>query len=184
VIEHDHDSHFRYAGVHAGALQALAPEHVVYVGSATALLAPAVRLGWAVLPARLVAPVADRLFWTAYATSRLMQFALAEMIERGYLDRHLRRSHTVYKRRRAVLLRALARNFPDAQVGGAPVGLFVPVRMPGEARLLRRARDRWIALDGLNEHGLSAQPSGLALGFAASPEATLRRAVNALAALV
>jgi hypothetical protein len=56
--------------------------------------------------------------------------------------------------------------------------------MPGEARLLRRARDRWIALDGLNEHGLSAQPSGLALGFAASPEATLRRAVNALAALV
>ena len=90
----------------------------------------------------------------------------------------------MYKRRRAVLLRALARNFPDAQVGGAPVGLFVPVRMPGEARLLRRARDRWIALDGLNEHGLSAQPSGLALGFAASPEATLRRAVKALAALV
>lgn len=180
VIEDDHDGHFRYGGIHAGALQALAPEHVAYVGSASALLAPAVRLGWAVLPARLVAPVADRLFLTALATSRLMQFTLAEMIDRGYLDRHLRRSHAAYKRRREVLLRSLARHFPDAEVGGAPVGLFVPVRMADEARLLQRARKRWIALDGLNEHGLSPQPSGLALGFAASPEPTLRRAIAEL----
>ncbi len=184
VIEDDHDGHFRYGGIHAGALQALAPEHVAYVGSASALLAPAVRLGWAVLPARLVAPVADRLFVTALATSRLMQLALAEMIEHGYLDRHLRRSHAAYKRRRAVLLRSLARHFPDAEVGGAPVGLFVPVRMAGEGLLLHRARKRWIALDGLNEHGLSSQPSGLVLGFAATPEPALQRAVKALAALI
>ena len=183
VIEDDHDGHFRYGGIHAGALQALAPEHVAYVGSASALLAPAVRLGWAVLPARLVAPVADRLFSTALATSRLMQFALAEMIERGYLDRHLRRSQAAYKRRRAVLLRSLARHFPDAQVGGAPIGLFVPVRIAGEARLLQRARKRWIALDGLNEHGLTPQPSGLVLGFAAAPEPALRRAVGLLKTL-
>jgi GntR family transcriptional regulator/MocR family aminotransferase len=183
VIEDDHDGHFRYGGIHAGALQALAPEHVAYVGSASALLAPAVRLGWAVLPARLVPPVADRLFATALATSRLSQFALAEMIEGGYLDRHLRRSHAAYKRRRAVLLRSLARHFPDAEVGGAPVGLFVPVRMAGEARLLQRARKRWIALDGLNEHGFTPQPSGLVLGFAGSPEPALRRALAELARL-
>jgi GntR family transcriptional regulator / MocR family aminotransferase len=184
VIEHDHDGHFRYGGIHAGALQALAPEHVAYVGSATALLAPAVRLGWAVLPARLVAPVANRLFTSAYTTSRLTQFAFAEMIDRGYLDRHLRRSLAAYKLRRAVLLRSLARHFQDAVVGGAPIGLFVVVRLPGEARLLRRARERLIALDGLNEHGLSPQPSGLALGFAASPEPALRRAIVELARLV
>ncbi|HKP19190.1 MAG TPA: PLP-dependent aminotransferase family protein [Gaiellaceae bacterium] len=180
VIEDDHDGHFRYGGIQAGALQALAPEHVAYVGSASALLAPAVRLGWAVLPARLVAPVADHLFWTALATSRLTQFALAEMIERGYLDRHLRRSQAAYKRRRAVMLRSLARHFPDAEVGGAAIGLFVPVRIPGETRLLERARERWIALDGLNEHGLTPQPSGLVLGFAASPEPALRRALATL----
>jgi GntR family transcriptional regulator/MocR family aminotransferase len=184
VIELDHDGHFRYGGVHAGALQALAPEHVAYVGSASALLAPAIRLGWAVLPARLVLPVADRLFVTALATSRLMQFAVAEMIERGYLDRHLRRSHAAYTRRRRVLLRALTRHLPDAEVGGAPVGLFVPIRLPGEARLVERARERWIALDGLHEHGLSPQPSGLVLGFAASPEPALRRAIAELARLV
>jgi hypothetical protein len=55
--------------------------------------------------------------------------------------------------------------------------------MAGEGLLLHRARKRWIALDGLNEHGLSPQPSGLVLGFAASPEPALQRAVKALAAL-
>jgi GntR family transcriptional regulator/MocR family aminotransferase len=184
VIEHDHDGHFRYGGIHAGALQALAPEQVAYVGSATALLAPAVRLGWAVLPARLVAPVADRLFSTAYATSRLMQFALAEMIEGRYLDRHVRRAQAAYGRRRAALLRGLERWLPDAETSGAPVGLFVSVALrSGEARLLRAARELGMALDGRNEHALTRQPPGLVLGFAASSEPTLDRAVQALAAI-
>jgi DNA-binding transcriptional MocR family regulator len=50
-------------------------------------LAPTVRLGWAVLPARLVVPAANQIFSTSIATPRLTQFALAELIERGYLDR-------------------------------------------------------------------------------------------------
>jgi GntR family transcriptional regulator/MocR family aminotransferase len=180
VIEHDYDAHLRYLGVPGGAIQALAPEHVVYVGSASALLAPTVRLGWAVLPARLVPAVAIRMFATAIAATRLSQLALAEMIERGYLDRHLRRATAAYARRRGVLLRALARHLPGAILGNAPVGLFVPVRIAGERQLLRDARRRGYALDGVNEHTLTKQPSGLVLGFAASPEPTLQRAIARL----
>lgn len=61
VIEHDYDGLFRYDRHPTGALQGLAPEQVAYVGTATPMLAPSVRLGWAVLPVRLTTPVAMRM---------------------------------------------------------------------------------------------------------------------------
>ena len=183
VVEHDYDGHFRYDRPPAGTLQALAPEHVAYVGGASALLAPTLRLGWAVLPARLVEPFANRMFAHAVAPPRLQQLALAELIARGYLDRHLRRARATYRRRRESAIAALERRLPDALVGGAPAGLYVSVALPrgtDEAGLLAAARQRGIALDGVNEHALTPQPPGLALGFAASPEPTLRRAIELL----
>jgi GntR family transcriptional regulator/MocR family aminotransferase len=183
VIEHDYDAHFRYDRPAAGALQALAPEHVAYVGGASALLAPTLRLGWAVVPARLVEPVADELFSTVIASPRLAQHALAEFVARGYLDRHLRRARTAYKRRREIAHAALARRFPDAEVHGAPAGLFLSVALPHgtyEAAVLDAARGRGVAVDGVNEHAIRAQPPGLAVGFAAESEPALRRAVEVL----
>jgi GntR family transcriptional regulator / MocR family aminotransferase len=180
VIEHDYDGHFRYDRPAAGTLQALAPEHVAYVGSASALLAPTLRIGWAVLPARLVEPFAERMFGHAVAPPRLQQLALAELIARGYLDRHLRRARAAYRRRREAAVAALE---PRFQVGGAPAGLYVSVALPpgtDEARVLVAARERGIAIDGVNEHALTPQPPALALGFAASPEPTLRRAIKLL----
>ncbi len=187
VLEHDYDSLFRYDRQPTGALQALAPEHVAYVGTASTLLAPTVRLGWAVLPARLVVPVANRLFATSIATSRLSQLALAELLESGRLDRHMRRARVAYRRRREALVRELARRVPDLEVGGEPAGLFVSVTLAGgshEGAVLAAARERGIALDGVNEHALTSQPAGLVLGFAAAPEPTLARAVKALAAVL
>jgi GntR family transcriptional regulator / MocR family aminotransferase len=179
VIEHDYDGHLRYDRSAAGALQPLAPDHVAYVGTASALLAPTLRLGWAVLPPRLVVPVANALFANVVALSRLEQHTLGEFIARGYLDRHLRRARTVYRRRREVVCAAL----PQAQ--GRPTGLFVSQRLAanaGEEVVLADARRRGVALDGFNEHCSSSQPPGLAIGFAALPEPTLRRALRELVA--
>ena len=184
VVEHDYDGHFRYDRPPAGTLQALAPEHVAYVGSASALLVPTVRLGWAVVPDRFVVPVANQMFASNIATSRLAQFTLAELIARGYLDRHLRRARAAYRRRREVACAALARHRPDWVVGGVPAGLFLSVTLPPgahEAHVLVAARRRGIAVDGVNEHALRPQAPGLAVGFAAAPEPTLRRALQALA---
>jgi GntR family transcriptional regulator / MocR family aminotransferase len=183
VIEHDYDAHFRYDRPPAGALQALAPEHVAYVGSASALLAPTVRLGWAVVPVRLVDPLALRVFATAVGTPRLPQFALAELIERGQLDRHLRRARAAYRRRRALALELFAKHLPDTRAGGVAAGLYVPLALPDdadEAAVLVEARRRRIAVDGMNEHALTRQAPGLAVGFAALPEPTLRRALREL----
>jgi len=185
VIEHDFDGYYRYDQASSGALQALAPEHVVYVGSASALLAPALRLGWAVLPARLVEPVAQELFTTAIGGPRLTQLALAEFISRGHLDRHLRRTAAAFKRRRTALLEALEEHLPEAVPTGTAGGLFLSVRLPAdiaEPALVRAARRRGVALDGINEHASSPHPPGLAIGFAAAPEPTLRRGAKLLGA--
>ena len=183
VIEHDYDAHFRYDHAPTGALQALAPEHVAYVGSTSALLAPAVRIGWAVLPARLVEPVAYHLFAAAIGTPRLTQLALAEFVARGYLDRHLRKTQAAFRRRREALVEALQEDLPQATLCGEPVGLSISAALPDgtdEARLLAAARRRGVALDGVNEHSASPQPPGLVLGFAAAPEPTLRHGVGLL----
>jgi GntR family transcriptional regulator / MocR family aminotransferase len=183
VIEHDYDGPFRYDRRPAGSLQALAPEHVAYVGSASALLAPTLRLGWAVLPAHLVVPVANRLFATGIATSRVSQLALAELIERGHLDRHLRRARAAYRRRHRLAESLLPRELPGAVCGGAPGGLFLHVAFPNgldEAALLSSARQRGISVDGVGEHALTPQPPGLSVGFAALPEPSLARAIREL----
>jgi GntR family transcriptional regulator/MocR family aminotransferase len=181
VIEHDYDAHFRYDRSPAGALQPLAPEHVAYVGSASALLAPTLRIGWAVPPARLVAPLVEHVFATAIATSRMTQLAVAEFIARGYLDRHLRKSAVIYGRRRDALVAALARHVPEAAVTGGAVGLYLSLSLPettDEAKLLAAAWCRGVVLDGNNEHALTPQPPGLAFGFAGGPEGALRYAAR------
>jgi GntR family transcriptional regulator/MocR family aminotransferase len=179
VIEHDYDAHFRYDRSAAGALQALAPDHVAYVGSASALLAPTIRLGWAVLPARLVVPVANAMFADVIALSRLTQHTLAEFIARGYLDRHLRRARSAYKRRRELVCATLP------GVRGRPAGLFVSLPLPDDADesvVLADARRRRVALDGVNEHASRPQPPGVVIGFAAQPEPTLRRGLKEIVA--
>jgi GntR family transcriptional regulator/MocR family aminotransferase len=183
VIEHDHDGWFRYDHSAAGSLQPLAPEHVAYVGSASALLAPTVRLGWAVVPARLVIPVANRIFGTAIATPRISQLTLAELIDRGVLDRQLRRARTAYRARRRLAETLVTRELPGASVHGVATGLFLHVVLPegaDEAAVLASARRRGISLDGVNEHALTPRAPGLVVGFAALAEPTLRRAIRAL----
>jgi GntR family transcriptional regulator / MocR family aminotransferase len=84
--------------VATAALQALAPEHVAYVGTASALLVPTIRLGWSLLPSRLVEQVAGYMAKNVFALPRLEQLALAEFIAKGYLDRQLRRARGIYKK--------------------------------------------------------------------------------------
>jgi GntR family transcriptional regulator/MocR family aminotransferase len=187
VIEHDYDGHFRYDRPPAGTLQALAPDHVAYVGSASALLAPTLRLGWAVVPARLVEALATNAFAIGIAPPRLSQFALAELIDRGYLDRHLRKVRVVYRRRRAALCAALANELPDTVVGGMPAGLFVRVSLPpdaDEAQVLEAIQSRGVSLDGIAQNAVTPQAAGLVIGFAGMPEPTLEQAVAIVAAEV
>src|SRR4051812_3043507 len=170
IIEHDFDAHFRYDRPPVSALQALAPEQVAYVGTASALLAPTLRLGWSVVPLRLVVPVARAMAESVFAVPRLEQLALAELIENGVLDRQLRRARAAYKRRRALVCEEL----PSAV--GEPVGLYVRVPVDDEPGLLERLHAQDFALAGVCANALGECDGGLVVGFAASSEPALRRA--------
>jgi GntR family transcriptional regulator/MocR family aminotransferase len=185
VIEDDYDAEYRFDRGPVGALQGLDPERVVYAGSASKALANALRLGWLVLPERLARPVARGRIAADGGGPVLDQLALADLLERGEVDRHLRRTRRVYRERRDALLAALGEYLPGAQVSGVAAGLHVLVRLPPgvpEARVLEETRAAGIALHGLSELRVSRDdlPAGVVLGYAHLGTPAIRRAVAAL----
>jgi GntR family transcriptional regulator/MocR family aminotransferase len=178
IVEDDYDAEFRYDREPVGALQGLAPDHVVYAGSASKTLAPALRLGWLVLPSRLDEPVAAR---AARGTAVFDQLALAELIQRGDLDRHLRRMRRSYRGRRDTLVAALGSR---ATVTGVAAGLHLVAQTGDAAALAARARARGIAVQTLHEDCTTSrpQPPALLLGYARESEPALRRAAGLLLA--
>ncbi|HEY8584158.1 MAG TPA: PLP-dependent aminotransferase family protein, partial [Capillimicrobium sp.] len=83
VIEDDYNAEFRYDRPAVGALQGLAPDRVVYLGSASKALAPALRLGWVVAPADLVGPLAQAKLYSGHGPGALEEHALASVLRRG-----------------------------------------------------------------------------------------------------
>lgn len=129
IVEDDYDGEFRYDRQPVGVLQALAPGHVVYAGTASKTMAPGLRLGWLVLPARLTDAVAAKARADAH-TSGLEQLTLAEFIGSGAYDRHIRRTRLAYRHRRDRLVAALARHAPGVRVSGIAAGLHAVAELP------------------------------------------------------
>lgn len=182
IVEDDYDAEYRYDRQPIGSLQGLAPEHVVYCGTTSKTLAPAMRLGWLVLPRALADQVATRQRRRGSMPSPLNQLALSDLIERGELDRHLRRQRRRYALRREALLEALAQQLPEAKIAGAAAGLYIVVGLPdgiSEQSVLTAARSRGIALEGVG----GSSPA-LVVGYANLADAAVVPAVEALAASV
>jgi GntR family transcriptional regulator/MocR family aminotransferase len=187
VVEDDYDGEFRYDRQPIGALQGLDPERVVYAGTASKSLAPGLRLAWLALPTRLLEPFVEARREADRSGGALEQLALAQLLESGDFDRHVRRQRQVYRRRRDALLAALAARVPSLRPVGVAAGLHVvlrlPPRWPGEAEVLARAAGRSIGLFGLGwfYHRPSDGPGGLVVGYAAPPRHVFPAAVRALA---
>jgi GntR family transcriptional regulator/MocR family aminotransferase len=184
VIEDDYDAEYRYDRHPVGALQGLAPEHVVHVHSVSKTLAPGLRMGWAALPARFAAAVADEKRLSDLGSPALDQLTLASFLERGELDRHLRRTRPVYRRRRDALLRGLA----GLEVEGIAAGLHVLARLPAghaEDAVVAAAAAHGVAVDALGPHVAGApRPPSLILGYTRLAEPALARAGRLLRPLL
>jgi GntR family transcriptional regulator / MocR family aminotransferase len=188
AIEDDYDAEYRYDRAPVGALQGLEPERIVYGGSASKTLAPALRIGWLVLPAKLLDPVSHEKRLADLSTAHIEQHAFADFLTRGELDRHLRRMRTRYRRRRDTLVATLADTLPETRVQGVAAGLHAAVRLPDtddEQAILAEAERRRIALATMNDARMdSACPPTLLLGYAQAPEPTIRAGVTELAEVV
>jgi GntR family transcriptional regulator / MocR family aminotransferase len=186
VIEDDYDAEYRYDRAAVGALQGLDPDRIVYAGSASKTLAPALRLGWLVVPPWLLAAVADEKDLADCGTARIEQHAFAGFLSRGELDRHLRRMRAQYRRRRDLLLDELARALPEAGIRGIAAGLHATVELPDEydeQAILSQARRRGIDLTTMHEFWIppSTGHPTLLLGYAQLPIPAIPAAVRALA---
>jgi GntR family transcriptional regulator/MocR family aminotransferase len=189
VLEDDYDAAFRYDRAPIGALQGLSPEHVVYLGSTGKSLAPAMRLGWAVLPARLVDPIVYELAAGMIQLPGIDQLALADFLHRGEFDRHLSRMRTIYRRRRDALVDALETWLPDCPVRGIAAGLHAVVELPSadvEEAVCARATSIGVLVQSLTQHALPGYdgPAAVLVGYGPVPEAAIPRAVQQLAEIV
>jgi GntR family transcriptional regulator / MocR family aminotransferase len=180
IVEDDYDAQYRYDRDPVGSLQGLAPDLTVHGGSASKLLAPALGIGWLVLPAPLVDAYVEQKARVAGGGAAFEQVAFARLLESGELDRHLRRTRRLYRNRRERVLEALERELPGAVVEGAAAGLHVVLRLPAgadEDAAVAAARRR-----GVRIHGMRAGRPALMLGYGRLAEDAVPDAVRALAA--
>ncbi len=187
VIEDDYDAELRYDRTPIGALQGLDPQHVIYGGSVSKVLSPALRLGWLIAPRHLTDEIVRAKFLDDVATETLGQLTLASFITSGGLARHLRRVRPIYRTRRNRLLTALAAHLPEIQPSGEAAGLHLLLQLPN-------ALDPDTLVDTAILHGISLEdaaphwadhnpaPAAVLIGYGALSESTLRRGIEALGA--
>ncbi len=128
IVEDDYDSEFRYQGAPIHSLQGLAPERVIYIGTFSKILSPALRLGYMILPPTLTKQCKDLKWFTDLHTPSLIQLTLARFIDERYLERHIRKMKKVYKTRRDHLKRCLKNEFNhQVKILGDSTGLHLIV---------------------------------------------------------
>jgi GntR family transcriptional regulator/MocR family aminotransferase len=185
VIEDDYDAEYRYDRAPIGAMQGLAPDQVVYAGTASKTLAPGLRLAWLVVPRHLVEDVAAAKILADRGSPALDQLAFADFLARGELDRHLRRMRPVYRRRRDALLEALRERLPDFEPTGIAAGQHLVTWLPSdldEAAVVEAAALRGVGVYGVAPYRIGSEgPGGLIFGYATLNERLIAEGVGILA---
>ncbi|MEU2774567.1 PLP-dependent aminotransferase family protein [Streptomyces sp. NPDC007162] len=187
IIEHDYDGGLWYErGQRPLALQRLAPERVVYAGTASKYLAPGLRLGWLAAPPDLLDRLLRERARHGLGPETLTQLAFAELLRDGLLDRHLRRLNSRAGSRRQALEEAVRRYLPGAGVLGPAAGLHAYLQLPrytDEAALVSGALRRLVAVRGgaAFHAGPRRGAPALVVGHAHLPRAGIAEAVRVLA---
>ncbi|MCT2585102.1 MocR-like pyridoxine biosynthesis transcription factor PdxR [Actinophytocola gossypii] len=190
VIEDDYDAEYRYDGHPVGALQGIAPDHVIHVGSLSKSLAPGLRLGWLVVPPALRDEVVAARAHGDGFTASIIQATVAEFVARGDLDRHLRRTRREYRLRRDALIAALRRLLPGSRATGISAGLHVLVRLPegtDAPRLAATAARHGILVRPLDRYRFGStreRPAALVLGYSRLTPHRIEEGIHRLATIV
>ena len=189
VIEDDYDSEFRYDREPVGVLQGLAPDRVFAIGTVSKSLAPAVRLGWVLVPPPLVDAVAAAKRVSDRGSSGLDQLVVAALLESGRYDRHLRHMRSLYARRREMLIESLARHAPGVKLTGLAAGFHAVAHLPhsaDEQAVVAAARERSVGLYGMAPYRGTAvaAPPQLVLGFGNVGERAIESGVATVADLL
>jgi GntR family transcriptional regulator/MocR family aminotransferase len=193
IIEDDYDSEFRHDGPPLSAMQGLAPDApVLYLGTFSKTMFPALRIGFMVVPAALAPPLRALLAAAAPQGRTAEQRALAEFLRGGHFALHLRRMRRLYRQRRDALVAALEAQLGTvATVHGGSAGMHLALQLNDptldDAAIAARALEQGIVAHALSSHATGARANGwngFLLGYAQVPAAHSDALVRKLAALV
>lgn len=189
IVEDDYDSELRYAGHPFPSLQGLDPARVLYLGSFSKILFPSLRLGYAVLPGRLVQAFVGARALIDRHPPTAEQHVLAAFMQGGHLEAHVRRIRTVYAARRAALVDALKLRLPKgASLQTSDQGMHLVVWLGvglDDVALAADAAAAGIAVRPTSPMYASGRGrSGLILGFGGFTEAQIEAAVATLARIM
>jgi GntR family transcriptional regulator/MocR family aminotransferase len=190
VLEDDYDGEYRYEGRPVPSLQGLdAAGRVLYVGTASKLLFPSLRIGWLVVPEPLLRPFALAKAYADTGGATLEQLVLADFIEGGHLERHVRRSRLRYAARCSALQAAVQRHLAGAaELVGTRAGLHGLLWIPDlpaarEAELRRAAEARGVGLYPIRPYYYRPpRRAGYLLGYAALSETQIDEGIRRVAA--
>lgn len=158
IIEDDYDSEFRYYGDSVSPLYAMDPDRVVYVGTFSKVLFPALRIGYAVVPRQLQQSWGRLRTHTDVQNPPFEQAALAEFLHTRKFDRHIGKMRKIYGERRQVLLSSLHEHFEDDwRSWGDSAGLHLAVEFPGavfDEAFRQRIRQDRIRITPLDYHSI------------------------------
>jgi GntR family transcriptional regulator/MocR family aminotransferase len=189
LLEDDYDSEYRYSGAPLPAMHGFADgAPVIYIGTFSNVMFRGLRIGYVVVPPQLVEAFATAKWMADRHTPLVEQAALAEFITEGHLERHIRRMRRLYKRRRDVMLDALAHHFgEDAVALGDAAGLHMTVRFAGVRDLRERAARRGVHISSSDIYYLAPRTGAAAheyiLGFSAISERAIRESIRRLASV-
>jgi GntR family transcriptional regulator/MocR family aminotransferase len=190
IIEDDYDSEFRYSSRPIPALQGLAESNpVIYVGTFSKILFPALRVGYLIVPEYLT-QVFVRAKWLAdRQTPMLEQKVLTDFINEGHLERHLRRMRMLYDKRRQTLVRVLKSELGErVEILGENTGMHLMVRLKtrlSDDEFVLRARQEGVNLVSANLYYLeNGRRDEFVLGYASLSERRIQEGVRRLAKII
>lgn len=187
IVEDDYDSEYRYKGRPIPALAGLAHQQcVIYIGTFSKVLFPALRLGYLVAPTHLVQLFARAKWLSDMHAPLLEQQVLADFINSGHFDRHIRRMRSLYEQRRRSVILALKRHFADqVMVLGDSAGINVLIRFNvpiDDEHFAREALDLGVELPNTRQFYLSKVPVGeYLLNYGGLTDAVIEQGVCRLA---
>ncbi|WP_096155325.1 MULTISPECIES: MocR-like pyridoxine biosynthesis transcription factor PdxR [Bacillus] len=182
IVEDDYDSEFTYEGVPVRSMQGLAPEKVIYVGTFSKILSPALRIGYAVLPEELVEPFQHIKWYSDRHNSSLEQLVLARFITEGHLQKHIRKMKRIYQKRRETLVQELNKHFPHVTIIGQKAGMHLVVdfkHVEFTSKLMQKVYDNGVTVYPVEQYALEKgrHRSKIVMGYGSLSEEEIKKGV-------